>query len=72
MQKNKTPLGRWMVKHGATVTGVARDVGITRARLYHYLHGNATPQLPILRRLMKLTGLPMDAFDFSDSHKGAA
>lgn len=59
---SNTPLARWLNKHKRTVSGTARELGISRPRLYFYLHGYAVPTEPVLSKLCALTGLKPSAF----------
>lgn len=59
---SNTPLARWLNKKHRTVSGFAREAGISRPRLYHYIHGYAVPTEPVLSRLCELTGLKRSAF----------
>lgn len=66
---SNTPLARWLNKRKATVAGTARELGISRPRLYHYIHGYAVPSEPVLSKLCELTGLKPSAFQ---KHHGKA
>lgn len=52
-----TPLARWMEANDYSVLSLARELGLERTRVQHYVHRRAFPQGPVLVRLIELTGL---------------
>jgi DNA-binding phage protein len=57
---SRTPLARWFRQSGSMVSSVAREVGVSRVSLYHYVNASRTPNPQTILRLTKLTGLDAD------------
>jgi plasmid maintenance system antidote protein VapI len=54
---SRTPLARWFKASGATVSGIARALQVSRVSVYHYINGASVPTEPTISRLAALTGL---------------
>jgi plasmid maintenance system antidote protein VapI len=55
---SRTPLARWFRTSGATVSGIARALQVSRVSVYHYINAASAPTEPTLSRLAAITGLP--------------
>jgi plasmid maintenance system antidote protein VapI len=54
---SRTPLARWFKASGATVSGIARALQVSRVSVYHYINAASVPTEPTISRLAALTGL---------------
>jgi transcriptional regulator with XRE-family HTH domain len=57
-----TPLRRWLIKNGQTITGLARSLEVSRARAQWWVNGAVMPRGMMLDTLITLTGLTVKDF----------
>lgn len=55
--RQRTPLGRWLVSHALRIEDLAKIIEVTPAALHHYMAGRNQPSAKKLIRLSEITGI---------------
>lgn len=59
-------LKKWMLKHKVSAAEMAEKLGVSDVSVYRYLNG-AIPEVPVMKRVLKVTGGKVTPNDFFSS-----
>ena len=62
MTKHVPPFAGWLASCGRSLRDIASEVGVTEGAIRFYSRGRSIPKPKTLRKLVTLTGLPVEAF----------